>query len=309
MIMVDQLREPRWLPADEGSVDAVMPNIAKLRNHSLVFPNYFVSAAACTPSRSTLLTGLYTQQTCMFRTQGNDYCTPSLDTRFPTFAKALTQVPGYNAYWIGKWHLSDPAPFSSGIGPEGPRDYGFTIGTAQNLPPDHTLASPNGTGNLGTDGNNPSGWRPPMGPDVPHLTHPSFDLYNDAAICDWFLDRWLPFVPTDKPWCTTVSFVDPHDITKFPYAYAPDAGQFGQPVPPPSDTSPFSAFYAPPPAGSNDGSSQREKDDKHLPQKQTLYSTSSPPADWNVLDNPLSQPYNGGTGKPGLQLVDRFIKT
>ena len=80
MVMVDQMGAlpARWLPpGGQQAIDNLMPNISGLRKTSCVFPNYFVAATACTPSRATLLTGLYSQQTCIFSTLEN-WCEPGL---------------------------------------------------------------------------------------------------------------------------------------------------------------------------------------------------------------------------------------
>ncbi|MEO8660270.1 MAG: sulfatase-like hydrolase/transferase, partial [Bryobacteraceae bacterium] len=317
-IMVDQWRAPRWFPATASGgwdvVDALLPNVAKLRKHSVIFPNYYVAATACTPSRATLLTGLYSQQTAVFQTQGqNTICKPSLNPGFPTFANALTDS-GYNVYWMGKWHLSDPVPFipNPDLGGNGPTDYGFTASLpALNYPRNSGDASPNGLGNLGTEGDNPfPGDYPPVaGPSQPaNIADPGYALTNDAAVADWFISTFLPNVPSGKPWCATVSFANPHDVTLFPYAFdlASLSGPFYPPNPAPTAAHPFGSYPAPPVAGADapSGSTQRQIDDQHVPPLPSLYSASvMPPSDWNVLDNPAAQPYSGGTGKPLLQVV------
>lgn len=318
--MVDQWRSPRWFPATASGgwseVDALLPNIAKLRRHSVIFPNYYVAATACTPSRATLLTGLYSQQTAMFRTQGlNTVAIPSLDPGFPTFATALSQWE-YNVYWIGKWHLSDPAPAGPPPGANGPTDYGFTKAQVPNpqlnYPRDTNDASPNGLGNLGTEGDNPfPGDFPPVPAPPDHqpdnISDAPFPLLNDAAICDFFISTFLPNVaPSPTPWRATVSFVNPHDITSFPYAYdlATSSGPFFPPNPVPSQADLFPSYPAPPTGGTSPTGSQQQIDDQHVPPLPSLYNSSSkPPTDWNVLDNPATQPYNGGMGKPTLQAV------
>jgi arylsulfatase A len=70
MIMVDQLRLPSyWLTlTQQGTVDGMCPNIAWLRKTSYRFWSFYVCAQACTPSRATLLTGLYAPQTGIFTT-------------------------------------------------------------------------------------------------------------------------------------------------------------------------------------------------------------------------------------------------
>ena len=90
------------------------------RIHATSYPNYFVAAVACTPSRSTLLTGLYPQQTCMFATE-DSAAAPALQpydggNGFATIGDVLSQQLNnsgmqmlniYDTAWIGKWHVSD----------------------------------------------------------------------------------------------------------------------------------------------------------------------------------------------------------
>ncbi len=298
MIMVDQLRSPRWLPAGgQTAIDQLLPNIAFLRDHSFSFPNYFVAATDCTPCRATLLTGLYSQQTFMFRTQTSSG-EPALHTGFPTFGTALSQQANYATCWIGKWHLSDAVPQASGFGPNGPGDYGFTAG-ALNLPKNSSVASPNGYANEGTDGYN----APPYGSGTPiisppPLTNEKTPLYtqiNDGAIANWFVNTWLPTASSSQPWFTAVSFVNPHDITAFPASFGfppgPDFGTAALPL----------TGYQPP--STNGVTYDSTKPDAFIPPLGTsLYpSGGTPPSGWNVADDPLLQPYGAGTGKPSLQ--------
>ena len=67
LIMVDQMRYPAWFPGGNPStLYATFPNITGLRAQSFEFLNYYPAATNCTPSRATLLTGLYCQQQYMF---------------------------------------------------------------------------------------------------------------------------------------------------------------------------------------------------------------------------------------------------
>ncbi len=76
------------------------PNLNKLANESIVFENAYVTQPVCTPSRSTLMTGLYPH------TNG---CTAnniqlSEDTLcFPEMA----DFADYKVAYHGKWHLGD----------------------------------------------------------------------------------------------------------------------------------------------------------------------------------------------------------
>ena len=66
VIVVDQLRSnPRWISKDPVDA-ALMPNLARLSREGVNFASHYTASNDCTPSRSTLLTGLYTHQTgCM----------------------------------------------------------------------------------------------------------------------------------------------------------------------------------------------------------------------------------------------------
>src|ERR1017187_7176870 len=130
MIMVDQMGTPRWLPGP------TLPHIANLQATSCILPNYCVASSACTPSRATLLTGLYSQQTCIFNTLEN-WCEPELlaytgplppdgsGTGFPTIGNVLSQqlpkglggplTQGYDTVWIGKWHASATGTWTSDV--------------------------------------------------------------------------------------------------------------------------------------------------------------------------------------------------
>lgn len=303
MIMVDQLRAPRWLPATgQPGLDSLLPNLAYLRNHSYSYSNYYVAATACTPSRSTLLTGLYAQQTCLFQTQAPGGPQPDLQVGFPNIATVLSQAgisnspngtpwKPYRCNWIGKWHLSDSKP----LGSNGPSGYGF-LPIDHNLPKDNTVASPNGTGNLGTEGSsiNPNGWHPTAGPQPGTSSYPPsslLPLYADAAIVDFFETQWLPNLPAE-PWFAAVSLVNPHDISQFPFCFnlAGTTG-FGTPANPPGF-----AFPSPLVAGSPGQGSGQQFDDTYLPALSQGVYTSTP---GNYPDAPAG--YNGGAGKPDLQ--------
>lgn len=282
MIIVDQMRAPRWLPSNNGAtgalsgqaaINAILPNIATIRNQSCVFSNYNVAATSCSPSRATLLTGLYSQQTCIFVTQDppnsnnpflNQVYPPALQPwkggqGFPTIGDVLSQTNnpntgapalGYDCVWIGKWHLSDnPQEYvdsSCYPGYNGPSDYGFSDQYCIPTPP--TLTSgpyvntgpyPSSTGdpNEGNSGyflgNLQTGPPPTVPPDLPNFlgNNPPlvgqygpapgaapYGVLNDAAVAEAF-GKWIAQVPTSPKWFAAVSFMNPHDINAFPYAF------------------------------------------------------------------------------------------
>lgn len=114
-IIVDQLRTPVWMPAST-SLASVMPNVARLKESSVSFERHYTAANDCSPSRSALLTGLYTHQTGVMIT-GSGW----LDPRFPTWG-ALLRKMGYETVYYGKWHIN-PNEFAP------LRQYGFSGGT------------------------------------------------------------------------------------------------------------------------------------------------------------------------------------
>ena len=142
------------------------------------FSNYFTSSNDCTPSRTTQATGLYTHQTAIFAT------TPPTDLNagFPTFGTMLRQH-GYDTYWFGKWHMSGDQ--------NGSCEPTRTRPTAsRRLARLGTCPSPNGGAGQG--------------------------LAMDPVIRQQFRDWLGARAAGGRPWATTVSFVNPHDIAWYP---------------------------------------------------------------------------------------------
>lgn len=59
LLITDQQRATRHWPLDPGWLRALMPNEAELRRTGISFTNAYCNTAMCSPSRSTLFTGLY----------------------------------------------------------------------------------------------------------------------------------------------------------------------------------------------------------------------------------------------------------
>jgi len=170
VILVDQLRYPQWLSPTPLS-SGLPPNLQRLSDESVVFARHYTASNDCTPSRATLLTGLYTHQTGCMITGGS-----TLDPGFPTWGTMLREH-GYRTRWYGKWHLTHGDQKWNGLrGERALEDYGFAGGT---------FPSP--------DGAPGQGWR------------------LDPRIARQF-SEWFAQEGAGGPWCTTVSFVNPHDI-------------------------------------------------------------------------------------------------
>jgi arylsulfatase A-like enzyme len=100
----------------------------------------------------------------------------TLDPGFPTWGKLLREQ-GYSSWWFGKWHLTHGDNHWSVLRDAGALEpYGFSGGT---------YPSPDGG--------------------------PGQGLRIDPQTADQF-GEWLAEADDAKPWCTTVSFVNPHDI-------------------------------------------------------------------------------------------------
>lgn len=100
----------------------------------------------------------------------------TLDPGFPTWGTLMRQY-GYSTWWFGKWHLTHGDNRWTVERDKGALErYSFSGGT---------YPSPDGS--------------PGQGSRV------------DPFIATQFED-WFVHAPEDRPWCTTVSFVNPHDI-------------------------------------------------------------------------------------------------
>jgi arylsulfatase A-like enzyme len=170
VILVDQLRFPQWLAPTPLS-SGLPPNIERLRSGAVTFARHYTASNDCSPSRSAMLTGLYTHQTGCMVTGGS-----TLDPGFPTWGTMLREH-GYHTRWYGKWHLTHrDHRWNAASGERALERYGFAGGT---------FPSP--------DGSPGQGWR------------------VDPKIAAQFVD-WVAQEGASGPWCTTVSFVNPHDI-------------------------------------------------------------------------------------------------
>ena len=100
----------------------------------------------------------------------------TLDPGFPTWGSML-RAHGYDTHWYGKWHLTHgDNRWTPRPGRRVLERYGFGGGT---------YPSP--------DGAPGQGWR------------------VDPGVAGQF-EQWLSTTDEEQPWCTTVSFVNPHDI-------------------------------------------------------------------------------------------------
>ena len=86
-----------------GGVKVHAPNLNKLASESVVFSRAYVTHPVCTPSRSSLMTGMWPH------TNGCTRNSVALDRRFRVLPELL-EDKDYRTAYIGKWHLG-PAGF------------------------------------------------------------------------------------------------------------------------------------------------------------------------------------------------------
>ncbi len=184
-IMVDELRFPRTFPdgieTTRQFLRRFMPNVAGLWERGVKFANHYSAATSCGPARAALVTGLYPHQTWNLITPPGDVTpgaslAPALQTAFPTYGKLMRRA-GYRTPYVGKWHLSgspaDPAAPGASTYLE---DYGFDGRTI---------------------------------PDVTGL--PGQGLADDPVMAGQAVEWLSRQRPGRRPFCLTVSLVNPHD--------------------------------------------------------------------------------------------------
>jgi arylsulfatase A-like enzyme len=169
LIVSDEERRNDWL---SGVID--MPAHRRLADDGLSFSRYYTHSSPCSPSRASLYTGLYLNQhgvvdNVSFPTH------QELDPDIPTIGGLLREV-GYEAAYLGKWHLSHGASPPM-------EEYGY------------------------------SAWE---GNDKHFTGNPWTGRYFDPVITDQAVGWLDANASSDRPWILTVALVNPHDIMWFP---------------------------------------------------------------------------------------------
>lgn len=206
LMMCDQLRlVPPDFPAGAGEVPALrevlsfanqispgnpftefFEGFTRLRKNAVVARTHYIAAAACSPSRTCIMTGQYpslhgvTQVNGAFK-EANEI--PLLDPNGVPTVGDWFEASGYEAYYMGKWHVSDPPP------PYDLTPWGFR-GYETSGPEPH-----------GSDPNNLGTFRDPGFGDI--ITE--------------FLQERDP--NSEQPWFAVASFVNPHDIVAYPLPF------------------------------------------------------------------------------------------
>ena len=91
-----------------GGTKVHAPALNKLASESVIFERAYVTQPICTPSRASLLSGLWPHTTGCTRNS------VPLEQRFPTFAELL-ENKDYHCAYMGKWHLGGDASAQRGF--------------------------------------------------------------------------------------------------------------------------------------------------------------------------------------------------
>jgi arylsulfatase len=171
-VLSDQERSWSWLPPSVR-----LPWRERLQAEGLTLDNHWTHSAPCSPSRTTIQTGLHVPQ----HKVADNTVFPwhvSLDTATPTVGSVLRDA-GYRSSYIGKWHCSyGPSPDMEAYG------YSDWEGNDQHY----------------------MGW---AGTGV------AFDGSIAENAAHWLRTNAVPGA-LDEPWFLTVALVNPHDVMWFP---------------------------------------------------------------------------------------------
>ncbi len=217
IIFTDQEREVMHWP--EGWAEENLKARKRLMDNGLAFKNAQCNTAACTPSRATLMTGLYPAQhgvkNLLFCDDPEDKAksrTPQLSPDLPNIATVMAEA-GYHVVMKGKFHLSRPVNWNS----EEQRMYWSDddvtfmeerYGFHGWNPPD--MSDPMGLtdfggGNINNDGRFVDGTGTAAGEYMP-----KDEQYRQSAV------NFINTYDGDKPFCLLVGLVNPHDVQSFP---------------------------------------------------------------------------------------------
>lgn len=165
------------------------PAIDSIASRGAICTSFYATSPVCTPSRASLFTGMYPQNT---GAPGNDL---PLKNEMVTFAQVLKEN-GYATGYAGKWHLDGPGKPQWGPARQfGFEDNRFMFNRGHwkmfELTPTgpRVAAQKNGKPTYGVDGANPKNFS-----------------------TDWLTSRAIDFIRKNKtnPFCYHLSLPDPH---------------------------------------------------------------------------------------------------
>ncbi len=195
-IFTDQQRADTMLCY--GNAEIETPSLNALAQESFVFDHAYVSQPVCSPSRATMMTGLW-PHTC-----GVPSCNVPLSADVPTIAEHLSDE--YATAYMGKWHLGDEIfpqhGFDTWVGSEDSYRRGYSREESLSRFSDfHHFLTDNG-----------------FEPDSEALGQRIFSRHVEARVpedltkASFLGARAARFIHDggDRPWALCVSYLEPH---------------------------------------------------------------------------------------------------
>ncbi len=190
--------EQAYVWGKEANVET--PNIDKLAEEGVLCENWYATSPVCTPSRASMISGLYPIATGSHR---NDL---PLKDDLVSFAQILKDN-GYATSYVGKWHLDGDA--KPGIKPE--RRFGFDDNRYMINRGHWKTLGEDDSGMKVLDKVSPQGWA---------LFDPE-KANEQNFTTDFLVRKSLEIMERDKskPFCLMLSLPDPHgpDKVRKPY--------------------------------------------------------------------------------------------
>lgn len=210
-IMTDQQRSPDFW-GDNWAWDN-LPAMRRQMEYGMYFRNAFCNTCMCSPSRSTLFTGMYPARHGVHRTLsfGGKYSPtePQLQDSLQNMARIFFRN-GYNVQYRGKWHLSK----------------GNSKGDTKN---DLTAAEVGLYGFMGWEA-------PDAGEDAKPENMGGGFANHDQKYIEQVKDFIEDHKDDEQPWFMVLSLVNPHDVLAYPkewfYGYQPKDWSPGEAVVP-----------------------------------------------------------------------------
>ena len=213
LVLTDQLRYPP--PYESQDVQRfrreTFTGEESLRRSGISFRRHYTMAAACAPSRASLLTGQYpslhgvTQTDGLAKSAESDEMFWLAPDTVPTLGDWF-RAGGYRTFYKGKWHVSHAHL-------DDPDGEGFL----KSIEDDGTQIPENIAAYVEADLLDDWGFSEWVGPEPHGLGKRNTGTVKDAFTADEtvaLLER-LDEEESDQPWLTVCSFLNPHDIAMF----------------------------------------------------------------------------------------------
>jgi arylsulfatase A-like enzyme len=213
LILTDQQRNPPVYESEElrRFRREVLTAEQSLRDAGVSFDRHYTMSAACTPSRTSFLTGQYPPMHGVTQTDGlgKDAGGPEMTWLAPDSVPTLGdwfRAGGYRTFYKGKWHVSHvhlEAPDGSGL--------------LQAITEDGTPIPENIAKYLEADLLDSYGFSEWVGPEAHGLGAQNTGTVRDPFTADETIALLQRFDQDggDQPWLTVCSLLNPHDIAIF----------------------------------------------------------------------------------------------